>query len=143
VTNNVVILYVFDKVLGHRFDSGHEAIRDRDQRNRRIRVFFAEGAPFQGWKSDPFLALMMYIQLYEAFGPKPFAEVFAEYAHFPDAERPKSDDERRDQWLVRMSKATGKNLGPFFVAWGVPTGDRARASIAGLLLWMPRGFRTE
>ena len=140
VTNNVIVLYVFDKVLGLRFDSGHEEIRDRNQRNRRIRAFLAEGAPFQRWKGDAFLALMMYIQLYEAFGSKPFAEVFAEYAHLPDAERPKSDDEKRDQWLVRMSKATGKNLGPFFVAWGVPTGERARASVAGLPLWMPRGF---
>jgi hypothetical protein len=143
VTNNVIVLYVFDKVLGLRFDSGHEAIRDRNQRNRRIRAFFAEGAPFQKWKGDAFLALMMYIQLYEAFGPKPFAEVFSEYAHLPDAERPKSDDEKRDQWLVRMSRATGKNLGPFFVAWGVPTGESTRASIAGLPLWMPHGFRTE
>ena len=87
----------------------------------------AKGAhPFQEWKSDPFLALMMYIQLYEAFGSKPFETVFAEYARLPDAERPKSDDEKRDQWLVRLSKATGKNLGPFFQAWGVPTSERAQ-----------------
>jgi Peptidase M60, enhancin and enhancin-like len=80
------------------------------------------------------------VQLYEAFGSKPFAHVFAEYARLPDAERPKSDDEKRNQWLVRMSKATGKNLGPFFVRWGVPTSEKARASIASLPPWMPQGF---
>ena len=73
----VLVLYVFDKVLGLRFDSGHEAIRDRQERAKRIRAFLAKGAPFQEWKSDPFLALMMYIQLYEAFGSKPFETVFA------------------------------------------------------------------
>jgi hypothetical protein len=141
VTNNLIVLYIFDKVLGQRFDSGHENIRDRDQRNRRIREFMAKGAPFDEWKKDPFLALMMYIQLYEAFGPEPFKVVFAEYARLAEGERPKSDDEKRDQWLVRLSKATGKNLGPFFRAWGVPTSDGARVSVSKLPSWMPPGFQ--
>lgn len=140
VTNNLIVLYVFDNVLGLRFDSGHPAIRDRDQRNKRIRDFQTKGAPFQEWKSDPFLALMMDIQVYEAFGPDPFKAVFAEYARLPDSERPKTDDEKRDQWLVRLSRRTGKNLGPFFRAWGVPTSESARSSIAKLPAWMPEGF---
>lgn len=140
VTNNLIALYVFDKVLGLRFDSGYENIRDRDERNRRIRKFMAKGAPFQEWTSDPFLALMMHIQVYEAFGPDPFEAVFAEYARLSDAERPHSDEEKRDQWLVRLSKATGKNLGPFFRAWGDATGERAKASIASLPPWMPNGL---
>jgi hypothetical protein len=140
VTNNLIVLYVFDKALGLRFDSGHEEIRDRAARNRRIHAFITKGAPFLEWKNDAFLALMMYIQLYEAFGSKPFEEVFAEYRRLPDAARPKSDDEKRDQWLMRLSKATGKNLGPFFQAWGIPTSEPARASIENLPGWMPRGF---
>jgi hypothetical protein len=143
VTNNLIVLFIFDKVLGLPFDSGHEAIRDRNARNQRIRAFWAKGSPFHEWKSDPFLALMMYIQLYEAFGSKPFADVFAEYARLPGGEQPKSDDEKRDQWLLRMSKATGKNLGPFFRAWGVPTSDAAQASVASLTPWMPRGFSSR
>ncbi len=143
VTNNLIVLYIFDKVLGLRFDSGHEAIRDRAARNKRIHDFIARGAPFQEWKNDPFLALMMYIQLYEEFGSKPFEEVFAEYRRLPGSERPKSDDDKRDQWLVRLSKSTGKNLGPFFQAWGVPTSERARASIENLAEWMPRGFASR
>ncbi len=137
VTNNLIVLYVYDKVLGLEFDSGHEAIRDRGKRNRRIRDFFAKGSPFEEWKKDPFLALLMYIQLYEAFGPKVFAHVFAEYARLPAAERPKSDDEKRDQWLIRMSMATGKNLAPFFQAWGIPTSKSTRDWVASLPKWMP------
>ena len=125
VTNNLIVLYVFDKVLGLRFDSGHEAIRDRTERAKRIRAFMGKGAPFAEWKDDPFLALMMYIQLYEAFGSNPFENVFAEYSRLPNGQRPKSDDEKRDQWLTRLSKAAGKNLGPFFQAWGVSTSERA------------------
>ena len=143
VTNNLIVLYIYDKVLGHRFDSGHEAIRNRTERDKRIRDHTARGAPFAVWKNDPFLALMMYIQLYEAFGSKSFHDVFAEYRRLPDAERPKSDDARRDQWLVRLSRVVGKNLGPFFQAWGVPTSDGARASIKNLPVWMPDGFGTR
>ena len=50
---------------------------------------------------------------------------------------PKNDDEKRDQWMVRFSRACGKNLGPFFQRWGVPTSDAARAAIADLPGWMP------
>ena len=53
VTNNLIVLTNFDEVLGLRFDSGHENIRDRDLRNRRIREFMGKGSPFQEWKSDP------------------------------------------------------------------------------------------
>ena len=140
MTNNVLVLYVFDKVLGLPYDSGHEAIRDRAKRAKRIHDFIAKGAPFSEWKHDPFLALMMYIQLYEGFGWQPFEEVFAEYRKLPRNEHPRTDEAKRDQWLVRFSKAVGKNLGPFFETWGVPTSAAARGSVANLPGWMPAGI---
>jgi hypothetical protein len=79
----------------------------------------------------------MYAQLYEAFGWEPFDRVFAEYAALGHGEHPRGDNAKRDQWLVRMSKATGKNLGPFFQAWGVPTSEKARDSVKDLPSWMP------
>ena len=92
---------------------------------------------FARWKSDPFLALTMYHQLRAAFGWETYKKVFAEYRALPKNERPKNDDEKRDQWLTRFSRATGKNLGPFFEAWGVPTSDSARATLKDLAPWMP------
>jgi hypothetical protein len=142
-SNNVLVLYVYDKVLGLRYDSGHDEIRDPRARAERIRAHMAKGAPFAEWKEDPLLALMMYIQLYEGFGWEPFEKVFAEYRGLPDDERPKSDDDKRDQWLVRFSRASGRNLGPFFQSWGVPTSDKARASIANLPDWMPPGIEAD
>ena len=92
---------------------------------------------FPRWKSDPFLALTMYHQLRTGFGWETYKKVFAQYRELPKTERPKTDDEKRDQWLVRYSRACGKNLGPFFEAWGVPTTESARKSIADLPGWMP------
>ncbi|GJQ28784.1 MAG: hypothetical protein HBSAPP03_06680 [Phycisphaerae bacterium] len=100
----------------------------------------AAGAPFDAWKRDPFLALHMYVQLEQAFGWETYKRVFAEYRDLPRAERPKHDADKRDQWMVRFSRACGKNLGPFFQAWGVPTSDAARASIADLPAWMPENW---
>ena len=74
------------------------------------------------------------------FGWEPFQKTFAEYRELPQDERPRSDDAKRDQWLVRFSKTVGKDLGPFFENWGVPTSEAARASIADLPEWMPDDF---
>jgi hypothetical protein len=138
VTENLFSLYVLDRVFNVR-QSGHPAILPAG-REKAIRDYIAGGADFAKWKSDPFLALYTYMQLQEAFGWEAYRQVFAEYRALPDAARPKSDDEKRDQWMVRFSKTVGRDLGPFFQAWGVPTSDAARASIAELPPWMPEGF---
>ncbi len=137
VTNNILAMHVYPEVLGLRFDGGHPAIRDRNARTERVRKYFAAGSRFEDWKKDPFLALAMYIQLIDGFGWTPFREVFHEYRSLPRGERPRTDAEKRDQWLVRFSRRVGRNLGPFFQAWGVPTSAEVRASVAALPPWMP------
>ena len=42
--------------------------------------------------------------------------------------------------MVRFSQTIGKNLGPFFQAWGVPTSQAARDSIQSLPQWLPENF---
>ncbi|MGA2498928.1 MAG: M60 family metallopeptidase, partial [Tepidisphaeraceae bacterium] len=74
-----------------------------------------------------------------AFGWDAYKKVFKEYRDLPRNERPRTEQEKHDQWMVRFSKATGRNLGPFFQAWGVPTSEQARKSIEGLPAWMPEG----
>lgn len=115
---------------------GHDAV----DKPPSIANYIAAGAKFADWKRDPFLALQFYVQLRDAFGWEPFKQVFAEYRKLPAAERPKTDDDKRDQWMVRFSRRVGKNLGPFFEAWGVPTSATARESIKDLPAWMPEGF---
>lgn len=139
VTCNLFSLYIMETVCGQPVSAGHGALAPA-ARAERTAKHIDTGAAFKAWKADPFLALEMYIQLREAFGWEPFKRVFAEYTALPPAERPKPDDARRDQWMVRMSRATGRNLGPFFQAWGVPTTESARASVADLPAWMPPGL---
>jgi len=110
-------------------------------RNAAVRKYFDEGAKFEQWQSDPGLSLMFYAQLQQAFGWGAYQRLFAEYRSLPPAERPRSDADKRDQFMVRFSKQVGLNLGPFFTAWGIPTSEKARQSIAHLPEWVPEGFR--
>ena len=141
VTVNLFTMHVLETVCGLDPTRCHGSISDRS-RARLMRTYFA--APdFAAWQRDPFLGLIMYIQMQEAFGWEPFKKVFAEYRGLPPDQRPRSDDAKRDQWLVRFSRAVGRNLGPFFEAWHVPTSEAARKSIADLPAWMPEGFPPE
>ena len=141
VTVNLFTMYVMETVCGIA-PTAHPATKD-DVRAKKTKEHLAGGADFGRWKRDPFLALIMYIQLREAFGWDAYKAVFAEYRDLPADQRPQNDDEKRDQWMVRFSRQVGHNLGPFFQAWGVPTSEQARASIADLPEWMPEGFPPE
>ncbi len=137
VTVNLFSMYIYHRVLGQPFDQGHPAIRDRQKRLERVREYIARGARFDEWKNDPFLALTMYIQVIEQFGWEPIRKVIAEYHTLSPSQRPRTDDEKRDQWMVRLSRAVGRNLAPFFDRWGVPISAEARTQVAHLPVWLP------
>jgi len=138
VTVNLFTMHVLETVCGLEPTQCHGSISDRSRANA-MRKYFAD-PDFSAWQRDPFLALIMYIQIQKAFGWEPFKKVFAEYRTLTPDERPRSDEDKRDQWLVRFSRAVGRNLGPFFEAWHIPTSEAARKQIAGLPAWMPEGF---
>ena len=139
VTVNLFTLYVYEFLCGIPVAENprpHASARPEQQ----MALYDFDNPDFEQWKREPFLALVMYQQLQQAFGWNAYQRVFAEYLTLPEAERPKSDDEKRDQWLVRFSREVEHNLGPFFETWGVPTSQQARDSIADLPTWMPPDF---
>ncbi len=140
VTVNLFTTYVFDKVCGTPPLKGRMTA---EKRNEKIKKYIANGRKYDNWKSDPFLALTMYMQLQEEFGWAPFKKVFAEYRELEKDQRPKTDDDKRDQWMVRFSKQVGKNLGPFFDAWNVPVSQKAKNEIKNLPVWLPNIFQKQ
>lgn len=138
VTCNIFSMYCFEKVCGLPKE-GHAAITTQS-RAKNLKQYFGGGGTFEDWKSEPFLALILYHQLVDGFGWEPFKKVFREYRDLPDDLRPKSDLDKHDQWMVRFSKTVGKNLGPLFEAWKIPTSAGARDSIKSLPAWMPPNF---
>ncbi|MFQ5459414.1 MAG: M60 family metallopeptidase, partial [Anaerolineae bacterium] len=135
VTVNLFTLYVYDKVAGippEDHPQGSAAARAEQMARYDFRH-----PDFEQWKREPFLALVSYIELQQAFGWDAYREVFAEYRALPAEDRPRDDAAKRDQWLVRFSRHVGRNLGPFYAAWGVPTSASARQAVADLPVWMP------
>lgn len=136
VTCNWFSLYLHEVLTpgSNTHENVQPAFRDRLERE-----YIQGGASFEKWKGDAFLALVMYQQLRDEFGWVAFKRVLAEYQDLPAEARPKTEIEKHDQWMVRFSRVVGKNLGPFFQYWGIPTSDAARQSISGLPVWMPEG----
>lgn len=137
VTNNLFSLYACERLNGDKI--GLSPMEPRTVREKTL-AHVSAGAPYEKWKEDPFLALILFAQLREAFGWEPFKRVFAEYERAPKESLPTGDLQKRDQFLMRFSRAVNKNLGPFFTAWGVPTSDGARNQIARLPRWMPKDW---
>ncbi len=137
VTCNVFTLYMLEQVCGKtpiddpRFAAQARTRRWREQRDARD--------AFDKWKSDPFLALLVYVDLQQEFGWEAYKKVFREYRALARNELPANDDKERDEWLVRMSRAVGRNLGPLFASWGLDTSAEARGSLADLPVWLPEG----
>ena len=137
VTNNLLCIHALETVCGIAPTKGHDAI---EATAAKIPDYIKAGASFDAWKSDPFLALQMYVQLRQAFGWELYKKVFADYRALPRRERPRTDEAKRDLWMVMLSKGANRNLGPFFTAWGVPTSESARATVADRMEWLPEGF---
>jgi hypothetical protein len=142
VTENLFSVYGSEMCCDIEGQGAHPGLNGETQQ-KRLAAHIAAGSPFAEWTRDPFFALYMYMQLKEAFGWGAFKRVFRAYLDAPQSELPRSNDEKRDQWMVRFSREVGRNLGPFFQAWGVPTSEAARQSIADLPTWLPPDFPTR
>jgi hypothetical protein len=139
VTNNVIGMYCYHEVLKKDWLIGHSAITE-EERKANVQKIKKSANKWQDWKSSPFLALTTYIQLIQEFGWESWRKYLHSFAGSEFGPAPKGDDERRDQFLVRYSKITNKNLGPFFDFWGIPVSSSAKAEVSKLEAWMPKGM---
>ena len=137
VTNNVIGMYCYEAVLKKDWLIGHPGITEQ-ARKEHVKKIKAAGDKWAVWKSDPFLALTTYIQLVQAFGWESWRKYLHSFADDSFGAAPKNDEEARDQFLTRYSRITGKNLGPFFTAWGIPVSSSAKAQVDKLEPWMPK-----
>ncbi len=137
VTVNLFTMYILDKLCNIKPEFGRIS---KPNIERQYRLYFKNGSQFKQWKKKPFLALYMYYQLQQEFGWESFKQVFVRYHSLLPNQRPKNDQEKRDQWMTNFSKITDRNLGPFFELWGVPISKSAKNSVSTLPVWLPDNF---
>jgi hypothetical protein len=140
VTCNVFTLYAFHTI-------GREDVlaAKRAQGLLAKERYVEGGLDFYGeWRFQPFLALHMYTELIDKFGWDAFKKVFRSYWNLPAEKQPRSDNEKRDTFVVIMSKSAGYDLAPFFRGWGIPFSEEAARAVEGLPKWHgPEGQQTQ
>jgi hypothetical protein len=136
-TCNLWSVYMNEAVAGVSRDETHPAITPAARATR-----------LDEWRRDPdfsrwsvWVALETYLQLQEAFGWDLFFDVFGEYRDLPAGERPSGDNERIQQWVVRTSRAAGRDLTDFYAAWAFPLDAATRAAVADLPDWTDHPMR--
>lgn len=133
-TCNLWSVYLFEEYIGKNRSEGHDSVRPLD-RKQRMNAYFQNGRKFESeWSM--WVALESYLQIQETFGWEPYKRVFAEYNALPESEWPKSQQEKNDQWVIRLSKACGKNLAPFWATWNVPLSESVAEQLRELPLWV-------
>lgn len=141
VTNNVIGMWVYESVMKRDPLLGHPAISVEARKEHLDKIKAAKNAEekWAVWKGDPFVALTTYIQLVQGFGWESWRAYLHSFADPAFGGKPKTEEEKRDQFLVRYSKITKKNLGPFFEFWGIPVSASAKEAVSGMEAWMPGG----
>lgn len=145
VSCNFFSLYMFDRLCGGR-DDAHTGISNQETQKAMIQ-YFAAGPAYAKWQQNPFLGLIMFRQLQEAFGWETYKKFFREYQAMavadPTGAYARGDQKKRDLWASTFSKVSGRNIAPFFEKWGIPISDSVEKELSALPEWMPFNFPPE
>ena len=135
VTNNLFSLYGTETLNGVKVGA-HPAMTEAEMQ-KRLRTIAASPGTEKYYEKDPWYPLTLFFLLRRSFGWEPFTKLFAEFRALPDSEKPKTEAEKRDQFLTRFSALTGHNLTDYLTEWGVETSPKARAAVSSLPMWLP------
>ncbi|KAJ6641386.1 TRPM8 channel-associated factor like [Pseudolycoriella hygida] len=131
VTNNLFALYVLHTL----FDCPTNSTPSYSDASvaKRLKAYVDNGKQFSQWQSNYDLAFDTYVQLQEAFGWSTYKTIFANYRKLAQDERPKTDAEKIDLWVVMFSQVVEENLAEFFISWGFPISSE----VGELLKYLP------
>jgi hypothetical protein len=129
VNVNFCSLYVTEKVVGQDCTRGHNALKD-------VEKLLSERLGPQK-KADAFQNLAMYILPIKALGWEAFHKALASYSEPGGGDGIKTREDKMDQWVLRYSRATGKNLAPYFEAFDVTCNPKTKDLLKDLPVWLP------
>jgi Peptidase M60, enhancin and enhancin-like/N-terminal domain of M60-like peptidases len=135
VTVNIFTVFALHTVNGYPLD--HEATRTTPKTAwETFEKHRAAGKKFED-AGGPFETLQFYALLWHEFGFEPFRETFERIRNLPEAYRPRGDDAERNQFVLTFSRAVGRNLVEYAVAWGIAVSLETRDALKELPTWMP------
>ena len=137
-TNNLYSLFGCEH-FNSDMTGGHGAMQP-DQRLKRMQEVATSPAKEEYFLKDPWYGLTFLRAIREEFGWQPFQALFAEFRDLPRDEQPRSEQEKQDQFLIRMSKLVKRDLSHYFAMWGVKNSDEAKQKSAAFASWLPKGM---
>jgi len=128
VNVNLFSMYVMQKVVGREM-TAHPNLAHLD------RLLEARLGPQK--KNDPWGNLAMYIKTIQAFGWDPLQKTMASYSTPDGSAGIKTREQKMDQWVLRYSLATGKNLVAYYDLFDVTCSQNTKVALKDLPIWMP------
>jgi len=121
ISCNIWSVYILESVAGVKRENTHDggALR-KEVRKSQIENFIKAGRPFTMLQKRPFLGLEHLLQLQQAFGWELFMKLHKKYRLMPENKKPKTDNEKIQQFIIYTSEITRSNLINFYKAWGFP-----------------------
>jgi len=129
-TCNLYSVYLMEDLVGVELGQGHGALQN-SSRISRVDSYFTSGSQISQW--SVWTALETYLQIKEEFGWAPITFALSEY--YTMANPPSGSTEEFNEWTIRISNATGRNLAPFHAAWGFPLTPEPFAALDHLPVW--------
>ncbi|MEM9367469.1 MAG: M60 family metallopeptidase [Planctomycetota bacterium] len=129
VTVNLFTLYSYDQMGASSERATAQARIENARGLLESGRTYLDGGPFQ--------KLAFYQQIVSEFGWRPFSRFYASFHGDPPGAfaAPRKNQDEMDQWLVRLSRFTGRDLSPHFEAWGFRTTPQARGAVSDLRPW--------
>lgn len=132
-TCNLWSVYIYEEYIGKHRDKTHGGINPLKRQQLR-NAYFNGGRNFASeWAV--WTALDSYLLIQEEFGWEPFKAVFDEYNRLPQDDWPSSQQEKNDQWVIRLSKACNADLAPYYAAWNLPLSEFVSQETSELPAW--------
>lgn len=138
VTNNLFSVFACLHYNGS--IDGHGAMSP-DQVTARLAAVKSKPGAEKYYEKDPWFGLTFWMEIHREFGFSPMTKLFDRYQKMPGASRPRSDQARRDAFLVEMSDILGRDLSRYCRMWGVGCSPEAEAKAGVHREWLPQVWR--
>jgi hypothetical protein len=96
-------------------------------------LYRSKDEAYNFYKSDASSFIVLYALLINQFGWETFRKTFAAYES-PTGPRPTVNQDKIDTWVIELSKASGRNLLPFFDIWRMPVSAACVQTVNALRL---------
>jgi len=130
-TCNLFSAYLMTELVGVDLGSGHGAMNE-STRATRTENYFNAGSQISQW--SVWTALETHMMIQEEFGWDVYTETFSHYYN-SSLSQPSNDTQEYNSWAARISNETGRNLVPFFRAWGLPINNGTFETVDHLPVW--------